>query len=92
MGNIALGLNTLSNVRFADNQISSVYLGTNLVWSIYSYSYILDLYPTSVHHAYSLRKLRSDYGGFCLRVRRTTTTPTVTTTTVDLSFDTTTNT
>ena len=91
MGNIALGLNTLSNVRFADNQISSVYLGTNLVWSSYSYSYILDLYPTSVHHAYSLRRLRSAYGGFCLRVRRTTTTPTVTTTTVDLSFDTTTN-
>ena len=85
MGNIALGLNTLSNVRFADNQISSVYLGDNLVWS--SYSYILDLYPTSVHHAYSLRKLRSAYGGFCLRVRRTTTTPTVTTTTVDVSFN-----
>ena len=85
MGNIALGLNTLSNVRFADNQISSVYLGDNLVWS--SYNYILDLYPTSVHHAYSLRKLKSAYGGFCLRVRRTTTTPTVTTTTVDLSFD-----
>ena len=85
MGNIALGLNTLSNVRFADNQISSVYLGNNLVWS--SYNYILDLYPTSVHHSYSLRKLRSAYGGFCLRVRRTTTTPTVTTTTVDLDFD-----
>ena len=85
MGNIALGLNSLSNIRFADNQISSVYLGNNLVWS--SYSYILDLYPTSVHHAYSLRKLRSAYGGFCLRVRRTTTTPTVTTTTVDVSFN-----
>lgn len=85
MGNIALGLNTLSNVRFADNQISSVYLGDNLVWS--SYNYILDVYSTGVHHAYSLRKLRSNYAGFCLRVRRTTTTPTVTTTTVDLSFD-----
>ena len=35
----------------------------------------------------SLRKLRTAYTGFCLRVRRTTTTPTVTTTTVDLSFD-----
>ena len=86
MGNIALGLNSLSNIRFADNQISSVYLGNNLVWSSYSYSYILDLYP-SAHHAYSLRKLRSAYGGFCLRIRRTTTTPTVTSTTVDLSFD-----
>jgi hypothetical protein len=81
MGNIALGLNTLSNVRFSDNQISSVYLGTNLVWS--SYNYILDLYPTSVHHAYSLRKLRSAYGGFCLRVRRTA----ITSTEVNVSFD-----
>ena len=85
MGNIALGLNTLSNVRFADNQISSVYLGTNLVWS--SYTYILDLYPTSVHHAFSLRKLRTAYTGACLRIRRTTTTPSVTTTTVDVSFN-----
>ena len=49
---------------------------------------MLDLYPTNVHHAYSLRKLRNLYGGFCLRIRRTTTLPTVTTTTVDLSFDT----
>ena len=38
-----------------------------------------------------MRKLRTAYGGFCLRVRRTTTTPTVTSTTVDLAFDTTTN-
>ena len=81
MGNIALGLNTLSNVRFANNQISSVYLGNNLVWS--SYNYILDLYPTSVHHSYSLRKLRSAYGGFCLRVRRTA----ITSTEVNVSFD-----
>ena len=81
MGNIALGLNTLSNVRFANNQISSVYLGDNLVWS--SYNYILDLYPTSVHHSYSLRKLRSAYGGFCLRVRRTA----ITSTEVNVSFD-----
>jgi hypothetical protein len=81
---IALGLNSLTNVRFGNNQVSSVYLGNNLVWS--SSSYILDLYPTA-HHAYSLRKLRSAYTGKCLRVRRTTSTPSVTTTTVDLSFD-----
>jgi len=81
MGNIALGLNTLSNVRFANNQISSVYLGDNLVWS--SSNYILDLYPTSVHHAYSLRRLRFAYGGFCLRVRRTA----ITSTEVNVSFD-----
>ena len=84
MGNIALGLNTLSNVRFADNQISSVYLGNNLVWSYYTY--ILDLYG-SAYHAYSLRKLSSTYTGKCLRVRRTTSTPSVTTTTVDVSFN-----
>jgi hypothetical protein len=81
---IALGLNSLTDIKFGTNQISSVYLGNNLVWS--NFSYILDLYP-SAHHAYSLRKLRSAYTGFCLRVRRTTTTPSVTTTTVDLSFD-----
>ena len=88
MGNIALGLNSLTNIKFGDNQVSSVYLGTNLVWSSSSYSYILNLYPTSIHHAYSLRKLSSTYSGKCLRIRRTTSTPSVTTTTVDLSFDT----
>ena len=84
MSDIKLGLTSLSNIKFGNNQVSSVYLGTNLVWS--SYSYILDLYPTA-HHAYSLRKLRSAYTGKCLRVRRTTTTPSVTTTTIDVSFN-----
>jgi len=51
-------------------------------------SFILDLYPTSVHHAYSLRRLRYDYTGFCLKIRRTTASPNpVNTITVDLSFD-----
>jgi hypothetical protein len=81
---IALGLNNLTDIKFGTNQISSVYLGNNLVWS--NFSYILDLYP-SAHHAYSLRKLRTAYTGACLRIRRTTTTPSATTTTVDLSFD-----
>jgi hypothetical protein len=81
---IALGLNSLTDIKFGTNQINSVFIGNNLVWS--KYSYILDLYP-SAHHAFSLRKLRDAYTGFCLRVRRTTTTPSVTTTTVDLSFD-----
>jgi hypothetical protein len=85
MGNIAIGTNNITDLKLGNLQVSSVYLGTNLVWS--SYTYILDLYGNA-HHAYSLRKLRSAYGGFCLRVRRTTTTPTVTTTTVDVSFDT----
>lgn len=47
---------------------------------------ILDLYPTSVHHAYSLRKLRTAYTGACIKVRRTTTTP-ATSTTFDVGFD-----
>jgi hypothetical protein len=47
---------------------------------------ILDLYP-SAYHAYSLRRLKSIYTGVCLRVRRTTSIPSVTTTTVDLYFD-----
>ena len=47
---------------------------------------ILDLYPTNVHHAYSLRQLRTLYTGACLRVRRTTITP-ATSTTFDVGFD-----
>ena len=51
------------------------------------YVFILDAFP-SAHHAFSLRKLRTAYGGFCLRVRRTTAAPNpVTTTTVDVAFD-----
>ena len=86
MSNIAIGANTFSNVKFGNSQVKGVYLGDNLVWT--NFKYMLDLYPTNVHHAYSLRKLRNLYGGFCLRIRRTTTLPTVTTTTADLSFDT----
>lgn len=84
MSDIKLGLTSLSNIKFGNNQVSSVYLGNNLVWT--SNYTILDLYGAA-HHAYSLRKLRSTYTGFCLRVRRTTTTPSVTTTTVDVSFN-----
>ena len=50
------------------------------------YVFILDLFP-SAHHAFSLRKLRSTYTGWCLRVRRTTLTPSATTTTVDVRFN-----
>ena len=45
-------------------------------------SLILDLF-TSAHHAYSLRKLRTAYTGFCLRVRRTA----ATSTEVNVRFD-----
>lgn len=84
MSDIKLGLTSLSDIKFGNNQVSSVYLGTNLVWS--NSTYILDLYG-SAYHAYSLRKLSSTYTGKCLRVRRTTSTPSVTTTTVDVSFN-----
>jgi len=82
MGNITIGNTNITNLKLGDNQVNSVYLGTNLIWV----PYILDLYG-SAYHAYSLRKLRSAYTGFCLRVRRTTSTPSVTTTTVDVSFN-----
>ena len=78
-------VNADTSVKFGTTTIQSGYIG-------YDYFYgnvfpVLDIFPTSVHHAYSLRKLRTAYTGACLRVRRTTTTPTVTTTIVDLAFD-----
>lgn len=82
MGNIVIGNTNITNLKLGNNQVNSVYLGTNLIWV----PYILDLYG-STYHAHSLRKLSSTYTGFCLRVRRTTSTPSVTTTTVDVSFN-----
>ena len=79
-------VNADTSVKLGSTTIQSGYIGTNLFFGNQLLG-VLDVYPTSVHHAYSLRKLRIAYTGFCLRVRRTTTTPTVTTTTVDLSFD-----
>ena len=49
---------------------SETLYSTNTISFTAQYSYILDLYP-SAHHAYSLRKLRSAYTGFCLRAWRT---------------------
>jgi len=84
---MAIEIGTVSadtSVKFGTTTIQSGYIGYN---NFYGTEFkILDLFP-SAHHAYSLRKLRTAYTGFCLRIRRTTTTPTVTTTTVDLSFD-----
>jgi len=77
-------VNADTSVKFGTTTIQSGYIGFNKFFG--NEIPILDLFP-SAHHAYSLRKLRTAYSGFCLRVRRTTTTPTVTTTTVDLSFD-----
>jgi len=77
-------VNADTSVKIGSTTIQSGYIGYN---NFYGTEFkILDLFP-SAHHAFSLRKLRTAYTGFCLRVRRTTTTPTVTTTTVDLDFD-----
>ena len=83
---IEIGIvNADTSVKLGSTTIQSGYIGFNQFYN--TYTSILDLYPTSVHHAYSLRKLRSTYTRACLRVRRTTTTPSVTSTTVDLYFD-----
>lgn len=71
-------------VKIGSTTIQAGYIGFKQFYN--TYTSILDLYP-SAYYAYSLRKLKSTYTGFCLRVRRTTTTPTITTTTVDLGFD-----
>ena len=68
-------------VKLGSTTIQSGYIGNNYFYG--KVFPILDLYPTSSHHAYSLRKLRTAYGGFCLRVRRTA----ITSTEVNVSFD-----
>jgi len=78
-------VNADTSVKLGSTNIQSGYIGYNLIFGNQLLN-LLDIYGNA-HHAYSLRKLRVTYTGFCLRVRRTTTTPTVTTTTVDLSFD-----
>jgi hypothetical protein len=77
-------VNADTSVKLGSTNIQSGYIGFNKFYD--SYTSILDTYP-SAYHAYSLRKLKSTYTGACLRIRRTTTTPSVTTTTVDVSFD-----
>jgi hypothetical protein len=77
-------VNADTNVKIGATVVNTGYIGYDNFYG--TPSFFLDFFP-SAHHAYSLRKLRTAYTGFCLRIRRTTTTPTVTTTTVDLSFD-----
>jgi hypothetical protein len=82
---IEIGIvNADTNVKIGAIVVNTGYIGYDNFYG--TPSFFLDFFP-SAHHAYSLRKLRTAYTGFCLRIRRTTTTPTVTTTTVDLSFD-----
>lgn len=70
---------------YATNSLGTTYYGNNVLFQTLTTAYtpILDSYPTSVHHAYSLRKLKTSYSGFCLRVRRTA----ITTTEVNVGFD-----
>ena len=75
-------VNADTSVKLGSTTIQSGYIGTNLFFGNQLLG-VLDVYPTGVHHAYSLRKLRIAYGGFCLRVRRTATTSTE----VNVSFD-----
>jgi len=61
-------INADTSVKIGTTNVHSGYIG-------YNYFYVgvppvLDVYPTSVHHAYSLRKLKTSYSGFGLRVRR----------------------
>ena len=75
-------VNADTSVKLGSTTIQSGYIGTNLFFGNQLLG-VLDVYPTSVHHAYSLRRLRIAYGGFCLRVRRTA----ITSTEVNVSFD-----
>ena len=77
-------VNADTNVKLGSTTIQSGYIGLKPFFG--NEIPILDFFP-SAHHAFSLRKLRTAYTGFCLRVRRTTLTPTATTTTVDVSFN-----
>ena len=72
---------------YAKNSITTTYGDEKVFMTAVGVGLILDLYP-SAHHAYSLRKLRTLYTGYCLRVRRTVGATTVI---VDVPFDTTTN-
>jgi len=76
-------INADTSVKLGTTTINMGLIGLNEFYNNNSYTSILDTYPTSIHHAYSLRKLKSNYTGFCLRVRRTA----ATSTEVNVSFD-----
>ena len=77
-------INADTSVKIGSTVINNGYIGLKPFFG--NEIPILDFFPTA-HHAFSLRKLRTAYTGFCLRVRRTTLTPSATTTTVDVSFN-----
>jgi hypothetical protein len=61
-----IGANDITDLKIGATEINEVRLGSVLVWE--RNSYLLDLYPATA--AYSLRKLRSNYTGVAIRVRR----------------------
>jgi hypothetical protein len=61
-----IGANDITDLKIGATEINEVRLGSVLVWE--RNSYLLDLYPATA--AYSLRKLRSNYTGAAIRVRR----------------------
>jgi hypothetical protein len=64
-----IGATDISAVKIGSTDVNKVYLGANLVWQKVAATLLLDLYPNAAA-AYSLRKLRTDYNGFAIRVRR----------------------
>lgn len=76
------------NIRsYVTNSIGTTY-GDEVMFTtlaIPSLNLINEIYPA--YHAYSLRKLSSTFTYKCLRVRRTTLTPSVTTTVVNVYFN-----
>ncbi len=63
-----IGSNDIVDVRTESTQVNEIRLGSVLLWQ--SFVGLLDSYPNAAA-AYSLRKLRTDYSGSAIRVRRT---------------------
>jgi hypothetical protein len=78
---IEIGIvNADTSVKIGATTVQSGYIGNNIFFG--NEVPILDSFPNA-YHAHSLRKLRTAYTGFCLRVRRTA----VTSTEVNVGFD-----
>lgn len=66
MGNISIGNNNITDLKLGTNQVDMVLMGNELVWS--KTNRLLDFRPT--YHAYSLRKIKTTYFGYCIEVIR----------------------
>jgi hypothetical protein len=64
-----LGGLDIADVKIGGTQVDKVYQGGNLVWEYVPPTGLLIQYPGALA-AYSLRQLRSNYGGSAIRVRR----------------------